>query len=101
MTISQAGNAGKIQFALDRSQVVANGATVPVSAIGGENSNEMTIAFARPIAPGSTVTLSFPVERNTGTDGTYLFGVTAYPVGNSDDGLFLGYGRVSLFSPEE
>lgn len=98
VTISQAGNVGKIQFAPDQSQVVANGATVPISAIGGANSNETTIAFARPIDPGSTVTLSLLVDRNSGTDGIYLFGVTAYPVGNSTDGLFLGYGRVALYS---
>jgi hypothetical protein len=98
VTISQADNAGKIQFALDRSQVVANGATVPISAIGGENSDETTIAFARPIQPGSTVTLSLLVKRNSGVDGIYLFGVTAYPVGDSTDGLFLGYGRVALLS---
>lgn len=97
VTISQADNPGKIQFALNRSQVVADGATVPISAIGGENSNETTIAFATPIQPGATVTLSLPVKRNPETDGTYLFGVTAYPVGDSTAGLFLGYGRVSLF----
>ncbi|XGV97618.1 MAG: DUF2808 domain-containing protein [Leptolyngbya sp. BL-A-14] len=100
VTISQADNPGKIQFALDRSQVVANGATVPISAIGGENSDETTIAFATPIQPGSTVTLSLLVNRNPGADGIYLFGVTAYPVGNSTDGLFLGYGRVALYSNE-
>jgi hypothetical protein len=60
VTISQAANAGKIQFALDRSQVVANGATVGISAIGGANSDETTIAFATPIQPGATVTLSLP-----------------------------------------
>ncbi len=100
VTISQADNPGKVQFALDRSQVVANGATVPVSAIGGENSDEMTIVFASPIQPGATVILSLPVKRNPQSDGIYLFGVIAYPVGNSTDGLFLGYGRVALYSNE-
>lgn len=99
--ISQAGNVGKIQFALSQSQVIANGATVPISAIGGENSDETTIAFASPIQPGSSVTLSLPVNRSPGTDSIYLFGVTAYPVGDSTAGLFLGYGRVSLFSQSD
>lgn len=100
VTISQAANAYKIEFALDRSEVVANGTIIPTSRIGGTNSDDLTIAFDRPIQPGSTVTLSLPVRRNTGKGGIYLFGVTAYSTENAIDGLFLGYGRVTLHSQD-
>jgi hypothetical protein len=98
VTISQAANAAKIQFAPDQSHAVANGTTVPISAIGGASSDDVTIAFERPIPPGSTVTISLLAQRNAGGAGVYLFGVTAYPVGDATNGLFLGYGRVSLFN---
>lgn len=49
VTISQAENAAKIGFALPQTQAVANGVAVPISAIGGERGNELTIAFDRPI----------------------------------------------------
>jgi hypothetical protein len=97
VTISQGKNAGTIVFASDKSRVVANGKDVPLSAIGGEYSEDVTIAFDRPIQPGSTVTISLRVERNARQEGTYSFGVTAYPVGDSTNGLFLGYGHVTLF----
>jgi len=98
VTISQAENAAKIGFALTQTQAVANGVKVPIAAIGGERGNELTIAFDQPIQPGATVTVSLLVDRSPGADGIYLFGVTAYPVGNPTNGLFLGYGRVALRS---
>jgi Protein of unknown function (DUF2808) len=97
VTLSQAENAAKIQFAPAQSQAVANGIPVPISAIGGATRDDITIVFDQPIQPGSTVTISLSVNQNAGTAGSYLFGVTAYPVGDSVNGLFLGYGRITLF----
>ncbi len=99
ITISQAANAAKIQFAPGQSQVVANGAPVAIAAIGGVNGDEVTLSFDRPIQPGATVTIALVANRHSGVAGTYLFGITAYPVGDATNGLFLGYGRLSLFSP--
>jgi len=87
-----------MQFAPAQSQAIANGAIVPISAIGGATDDSLTIAFEQPIQPGSAVTISLLVDRNPGLGGIYLFGVTAYPVGDSTNGLFLGYGRVTLFN---
>ena len=98
VTISQPANAAKMQFAPAQSQAIANGAIVPISAIGGATDDSLTIAFEQPIQPGSTVTISLLVDRNPGLGSIYLFGVTAYPVGDSTNGLFLGYGRVTLFN---
>lgn len=98
VTISQEPNAPKIQFETNQSRVTANGVTVPLTSIGGAGSDEITIAFDRPIQPGSTVKISLQAQQSPGSEGVYLFGVTAYPAGEQTNGLFLGYGRVSLFS---
>ncbi len=45
--------------------------------------------------------ISHPHLRELCANGVYLFGVTAYPVGDTTDGLFLGYGRISLRSYAE
>ena len=99
VTISPAATAPKIQFALNQSQAVANGRTIHIAAIGGASSNDVTIAFAHPIPPGSTVTISLLAQHEAGSVGVDLFGMTAYPVGDATNGLFLGYERVTRFSP--
>jgi len=98
VTISQAANPHTIEFAVNHSRAIASGTTVPLSSIGGGNSNDVTIVFEHPVQPGSTVTISLPANRAPGIEGIYRFGVTAYPVGDETNGLFLGYGRVDLFN---
>jgi len=98
VTLSQVPNAQKIEFAVNQSRAIANGETVPLASVGGTSSDAVTIAFAQPIQPGSTVTISLQAVQNSGSGGVYLFGITAYPVGDQTSGLFLGYGRVTLFS---
>lgn len=78
----------------------AGGTPLPLASIGGEqpaNHHEVTVVFNPPIAPGQTVTVSVPADRNPDDAGVYLFGVTAYPQGNNSPGLFLGYGRVDIY----
>ncbi len=99
IAISQAANAAKIQFAPGQSQVVANGVPVAITAIGGANGDDVTLVFDRPVQPGATVTLALVANRQSGVAGTYLFGITTYPTGDATNGLFLGYGRLSLLSP--
>lgn len=49
------------------------------------------------VQPGTTVTITLEVKRNPSTSGTYLFGVTAYPVGEKGIGSFLGHGRLFFY----
>ncbi len=75
------------------------GAAVSLAAIGGETiPGEATFVFNPPIVPGQTVTVSLKVERNPALGGVYQYGVTAYPSGNSNSGLFLGIGRFNLYN---
>jgi hypothetical protein len=95
ISISQAKN--NVGFDPDQIRVSVNGIYVPISAIGGENSDIVTIALERPIQPGSTVKVSLIATKASERDGVLLFGVTTYEVDNSVNGQFLGYGRITLF----
>jgi Protein of unknown function (DUF2808) len=82
-------------------RVARNSETVPLSAIGGpedEKTGALTLAFAQPVRPGTTFTVAVEAERNPIYGGIYQFGVTAYPVGDSTTGQYLGTGRVTFDS---
>ncbi|MGV0028286.1 DUF2808 domain-containing protein [Phormidesmis priestleyi] len=76
------------------------GIQLPLASIGGTESShpgKTTIVFAQPVQPGSTVTIAVEAKRNPNSGGIYLFGVTAYSVGDKANGLFLGYGRLTFY----
>ncbi len=60
----------------------------------------LSVIFDPPVPPGTTVTLILHPKRNPRQDGTYLFGVTAYPPGTDAYGQFLGYGRLQFDSSD-
>jgi hypothetical protein len=64
-------------------------------AIGGEGdeTGSVIVSFEQPIQPGEIVTIGIKPKRNPDQGGVYLFGVTAYPEGESSQGLYLGVGR--------
>jgi hypothetical protein len=74
----------------------AKGAVIPLASIGGEEpaDGEVTVVFDQPVQPGSTVTIALNAAQNPELGGTYLFGVTAYSVGDPTHGIPLGYGRL-------
>lgn len=57
----------------------------------------VTVIFDQPVSPGTTVTIGLEAERNPRLGGVYLFGVTAFPAGESPYGQFLGYGRLHFY----
>jgi hypothetical protein len=82
-------------------RVASNSETIPLSAIGGpedEKTGALTLAFAQPVMPGTTFTVAVEADRNPNYGGIYQFGVTAYPVGDSTTGQYLGTGRVTFDS---
>jgi hypothetical protein len=82
-------------------RVARNSEAIPLSAIGGpedEKTGAITLAFAQPVRPGTTFTVAVEAERNPIYGGIYQFGVTAYPVGESSTGQYLGTGRVTFDS---
>lgn len=105
VTIVQHEGPDTVVFQEDKSRAFAGGSfaggpQVPLASVGGPQPldiNEETVVFDFPVPPGSTVTVALTPKRNPDRAGVYLFGVTAYPVGESSSGQFLGYGRLHFF----
>ncbi|WP_071527409.1 DUF2808 domain-containing protein [Nodosilinea nodulosa] len=57
----------------------------------------LTVAFDPPLAPGTAMTLALRPVRNPRFGGVYLFGATAYPVGDTVESTFMGYARLSFY----
>lgn len=62
-----------------------------------EDNQTVSLTFDPPISPGTTFTVGLRPRRNPRTDGVYLFGVTAFPAGESAYGQFLGFGRLHFY----
>ena len=63
-----------------------------------KKTNSVSVIFNPPIPPGKTFTIGLPPVRTPGYGGVYLFGVTAFPVGEKSYPYFLGYGRLHFYS---
>lgn len=57
----------------------------------------LTIRFDPPLSPGGTVTLALRPVRNPRWAGVYLFGVTAFPAGETVRPRFMGFARLSFY----
>lgn len=77
------------------------GERVPLGEVGvNPDDQSITVPFAPPVSPGSTVTIALRPDRNPNAGGVYLFGVTAFPPGEPAHGQFLGYGRFHFDEPD-
>lgn len=98
VTIVQKNSPERIKFDVSESKAfigdsLAGGPKLDLASMGGEQpaeENSVTIAFDRPVEPGTTVTISLRALHNPQFGGVYQFGVTAYPVGENRQGLYLG-----------
>ncbi|NEP86539.1 MAG: DUF2808 domain-containing protein [Okeania sp. SIO2C2] len=59
--------------------------------------NTVSVTFNPPVPPGKTFTIGLRPVRTPKYGGIYLFGVTAFPVGEKSSGHFLGYGRLHFY----
>lgn len=57
----------------------------------------ITVQFDPPVPPGKTITVELYADRNPDVGGVYLYGVTAYPIGEKSRGQFLGFGRINIY----
>lgn len=75
----------------------AGGKKLSLSAIGGNSQpGTVTVVFDKPVTPGETITVSLEPKNNPSISGVYLFGVTAYPVGENSNGIYVGTGRIHI-----
>ncbi|KST62779.1 hypothetical protein BC008_20220 [Mastigocoleus testarum BC008] len=58
----------------------------------------VSLVFDPAVAPGKTITVDLQARQNPTSEGIYLFGVTAFPVGEKSRGQFLGFGRLHFYS---
>lgn len=73
------------------------GEALPVQTMFDRDNQTVTVTFEQPVAPGTSVTIGLRPNRNPRLGGVYLFGVTAYPSGDSASGQFIGYGRLQFY----
>ncbi len=101
--ISQPQTATPVTFQPSATRVVAGnpGQDIPLVNVGGAQPNpgELTLVLHHAVQPGETVRIQLTGDRNPSSSGIYLLGVTAYPTGENSPGLFLGYGRVTVYAP--
>lgn len=101
VTVSQRENLDLVSFDLTRTHAFlgdsfAGGSEIPLARTDSQQSDkpgQAAIAFDPPVPPGKTVTVALRAKHNP-SEGTYLFGVTAFPAGEERAGKFLGYGRL-------
>ncbi len=65
--------------------------------IKDDKTKTISVVFDSPVTPGKTVTIGLRPVRNPDTGGAYLFGITAFPVGEKPYGLYLGVGRLQFY----
>jgi Protein of unknown function (DUF2808) len=82
-------------FEGDRTEI---GKKVPLQQVMLDpNTRALTVLFDPPVSPGKTVTIRLYPVRNPNAAGTYLYGVTAFPVGEKPFGQFIGFGRIRIY----
>lgn len=62
-----------------------------------EDYRDIQVQFQTPVSPGSTVTIGLKPRKNPQYDGVYLFGVTAFPAGETTRPLYLGVRRLHFY----
>jgi hypothetical protein len=104
VTINQHQGVDNIQFDLKNSVVFTKSSDSKQEKLEPKDTNSdhkkrsVTLIFDPPISPGKTITIGIKPFQNPLVDGVYLFGVTAFPLGEKSHGQFLGYGRLTFYS---
>ncbi|MDR9405187.1 MAG: DUF2808 domain-containing protein [Halothece sp. Uz-M2-17] len=62
-----------------------------------EDNRKITVQLETPVTPGTTFTIGLKPRKNPIYDGTYLFGITAFPAGETVDELYLGVRRLQFY----
>lgn len=63
-----------------------------------ERGETVSVTFDPPVTPGKTLTIGLRPVENPRYSGIYIFGVTAFPVGEKSHGQFIGFGRLNFYS---
>lgn len=102
VTITQREGTDNIRFDLEDSRAFVGtrsnkGARLTLSSVTRDPEKTVSVVFAPPVTPGQTITIGLRPVYNPRFSGVYLFGVTAFPVGEKSHGQFLGFGRFHFY----
>ena len=102
ITINQHSGLDEIDFDLKDSFAISENSNAKKEKLSLNITKEsgtktVTLKFDPPIEPGQTITVALKPRKNPGVEGIYLFGVTAFPQGESSHGQFLGFGRLHFY----
>lgn len=101
VAITQREGTDNIRFDLEDSRAFVGtrshkGARLTLGSITNRE-KKTSVIFDPPVTPGQTVTIGLRPVQNPRSSGVYLFGVTAFPVGEKSHGQFLGFGRLHFY----
>lgn len=105
VSITPETNPESIAFDLQKTLVFQGtnrerGVAIPLQSVSQDPKTQViTIAFANPVPPNTTFTVSLQAYNNPGLAGTYLFRVQISPAGQNPIALDLGVGRLSFYEP--
>lgn len=103
VTITQREGTDNIRFNLKDSRAFIGtrsdrGARLTLGSVTKDRETKIvSLTFEPPVAPGQIVTIGLRPAQNPRFSGVYLFGVTAFPVGEKSHGQFLGFGRFHFY----
>ncbi|KYC43305.1 hypothetical protein WA1_14565 [Scytonema hofmannii PCC 7110] len=104
ITINQRDGVDNIRFDLKDSAAFEGtrsqrGQRVELKDVASDRKTKtVSLTFDPPLSPGKIVTIGLKPRKNPTIAGVYLFGVTAFPPGESAHGQFLGYGRLQFYN---
>jgi hypothetical protein len=104
VVISQRQGSEDIDFFLDKTVAVKGeygnkGEAIALQKVNqDEKTKAITVVFESPVEPGTTFSIGLKPKENPSYSGIYLFGVTAIPLGEKPQPLYLGVGRLTFYS---
>lgn len=107
IVIAQQGGLGRPIINANTVQVyegtrTRQGKDVPIAASQFDsNAQTLTLTFDPPIQPGRILTIRLNPVRNPAIAGTYLYGVTTFPVGTQPFGHFIGVGQIRIYDSNQ
>ncbi|MEO0947820.1 MAG: DUF2808 domain-containing protein [Cyanobacteria bacterium J06641_5] len=101
VTFAQKPNLETIEFLLEDTLAYTGpsrrrGEAVEIASVTQVEGGEIAVTLARPLEPGTTVTVGLVARRNPRYGGIYLFRVGALPRGEKPLELSLGNGRLTF-----
>jgi len=104
ITINQPEGAEYIRFNLNESVAFKGtrsqqGEKLELKNISSDEKNQkVSFTFEPPVSPGNEITIVLKAVQNPQKSGVYSFGVTAFPMGETVNGQFLGFGKFNFIS---